>query len=50
MVITKFKSKAKFGKLGNFFAKLNFSILDIRDRHGHTNDKWSIYELKKLSF
>ena len=50
MVITKFKSKAKFGRMVNFFAKLNFSVLDIRDRRGRTNDKWSNYKLKKLSF
>ena len=50
MVITKFKSKAKFGRMVNFFAKLNFSVLDIRDRRGRTNGKWSNYKLKKLSF
>ena len=50
MVITKFKSKAKFGKVGNFVAKLNFSILEIRDRRGRTNGKWSNYELKNCLF
>ena len=50
MVITKFKSKAKFGKMVNFVTKLIFSILEIRSKHGHTNGKWSNYELKKNSF
>ena len=50
MVITKFKSKAKFGKMVNFVAKLIFSVLEIRSRRGRTNSKWSNYELKKLSF
>ena len=47
---TKFKSKAKFGKMVNFVAKLNFSILEIRDRRGRTNGKWSNYELRKMSY
>ena len=50
MVPTKFKSKAKFGKMANFVAKLNFNILEIRDRCGHTNGKWSNYKLRKMSY
>ena len=47
---TKFKSKAKFGKMANFVAKINFSILEISNKRGHTNGKWSNYELRKISY
>ena len=50
MVITKFKSKAKFGRMEKFVAKLNFSVWDIRDRRGRTNGKWSNYKFKKIVF
>lgn len=50
MTITKFKSKANFGEMENFVTKFNFRVLEIRDRRGHTNDKWSNYELRSLSF
>ena len=50
MMSTNFKSKAKFGKMAISVAKLNYSILEIKGRCGRTNDKWSDYELREMSF
>ena len=50
MMPTKFKIKAKFGKMANFVAKLNFSVFEIRDIRGHTNGKRSNYKLSEISY